>query len=155
MVVATVNSEVETVVSAAIATKILLLLEYDGSRYHGFQLQAGLPTIQGEIEKALRKLTLESIRVAAASRTDTGVHARGQVVSFRTGSLHSVQTFVSGLNYYLPRDIAVKSAHRVGDSLNVRRHAVSREYDYYIFNSQTRSPLRAGFSNFFNQGNSC
>ncbi|MBI4283458.1 MAG: tRNA pseudouridine(38-40) synthase TruA [Chloroflexi bacterium] len=123
-----------------------MILEYDGTRYHGFQLQAGLPTIQGEIEKALGKLTGERRRVAMASRTDTGVHARGQVVSFRDGTVHSLQTFVSGLNYYLPRDIAVKAAYRVGDSFNVRRQAVSREYNYYILNSRTRSPLRAGFA---------
>ncbi len=141
-----VNLEVEPVVSRATTTKIVLILEYDGTRYHGFQLQASLPTIQGEIEKALSKLTGERTRVMAASRTDAGVHARGQVVSFQTSSPHSLQTFVSGLNYYLPRDIAVRVAHRVRDSFSVRRQAVSREYNYYILNSLTRSPLSAGFS---------
>jgi len=146
MVLTTVNAEAEWVKSVAMTTKIVLILEYDGTRYHGLQLQAGLPTIQGEIEKALWKLTGERTRVVAASRTDAGVHARGQVVSFRAGSPHSPRTFVNGLNYYLPRDIAVKAAHRVGDSFNVRRHAVSREYNYYILNSLTRSPLGEGFS---------
>ena len=146
MVLTEVNSEVEPVVSRATTTKIALILEYDGTRYHGFQLQASLPTIQGEIEKALKKLTGEGTRVMSASRTDAGVHARGQVVSFRTGSFHSLRTFVNGLNYYLPRDIAVKAAHRAGDSFSVRRHAVSREYSYYILNSLTRSPLREAFS---------
>ncbi len=125
---------------------MVCVVEYDGTRYHGFQLQASPTTIQGEIEEALWKLTGERTRVMAASRTDAGVHARGQVVSFRTGSPHSLRTFVNGLNYYLPRDIAVKEAHRVGDSFSVRRHAVSREYKYYILNSLTRSPLREGFS---------
>jgi len=101
-------------------------MEYDGTRYHGFQLQDGFPTIQGETEEALWKLTGERLRVMAASRTDAGVHAKG--------------------NYYLPRDIAVKSAHRVGDSFNVRRDAISREYNYYILNSLTRSPIMTGFS---------
>jgi len=55
------------------------------------------------------------------------------------------QTFIKGLNYYLPGDVAVKAAYRVGDSFNVRRRAISREYNYYIFNSLTRSPLREGF----------
>jgi len=121
-------------------------MEYDGTHYHGFQMQANLPTIQGETETALWKLTGERSRVIAASRTDAGVHAKGQVVSFRTRSSLPVETFINGLNYYLPRDIAVKAAHRVSDSFNVRRSAFSREYNYYILNSRTRSPIREGFS---------
>ena len=127
-------------------SKIVLIMEYNGTQYYGFQLQANLPTIQGEVEKALWKLTGVRIRVVAASRTDTGVHAIGQVVSFRTKSHLSLSAFINGLNYYLPRDIAVKAAHRVDDSFNVRRDAVSREYNYYILNSLTRSPIRNGFS---------
>lgn len=146
MVLTAVNPEAESVSHLATATRIVLILEYVGTRYHGFQLQAGPSTIQGEMEKALRKLTGESVRVASASRTDAGVHARGQVVSFMTGSSHSLEAFVSGLNHYLPWDIAVKAAHRASDSFNVRRQAVSREYNYYILNSSTRSPLREGFA---------
>jgi tRNA pseudouridine38-40 synthase len=121
-------------------------MEYDGTGYHGFQWQAGLPSIQGEVEKALLKLTGERRRVMAASRTDAGVHAKEQVVSFRTGSSLPTHNFVHGLNHYLPADIAVKAAYRVDDSFNVRRDALSREYSYYILNSPTRSPLREGFS---------
>ncbi len=130
----------------ATATKIVLKVEYEGTRYYGFQLQADLPTIQGEIESALLKLTGEKIRVIAASRTDTGVHARGQMVSFRTGASLPLAAFANGLNYYLARDIAVKAAFRVSDTFDVRRQAVSREYRYYILNSPTRSPIRQGFS---------
>ncbi len=125
--------------------RCVCVIEYEGTRYYGFQLQASLPTIQGEIENALRKLTGEKIRVTAASRTDTGVHARGQVVSFRTRSSLTPQTFINGLNYYLPRDIAVKAAYRASDSFHVQRSALSREYNYYILNSPTRSPLRENF----------
>ena len=127
-------------------TRIVLIMEYDGTHYYGFQLQPGLPTIQGETEKALRKLTGERSRVAAASRTDAGLHAKGQAVSFRTSSSLAVPTFINGLNYYLPRDIAVKAAHRASDSFNVRRDALSREYNYYILNSRTRSPISRGFA---------
>jgi len=127
-------------------TKMVLIMEYNGTHYHGFQLQAKLPTIQGELEKAVWKLTGERRRVMAASRTDAGVHAKGQVASFKTGSPLSPQTFINGLNYYLPRDIAVKAAYRVDDSFNVRRDALSREYSYYILNSPTRSPIWEGFS---------
>lgn len=146
MVLSAVNSRVEMVARPATTTKIALILEYDGTRYHGFQLQADEPTIQGALEKAVGKLTGEMSRVAAASRTDAGVHAGGQVVSFRTRSAHSLETFVRGLNYYLPPDIAVKAAHRVGDSFDIRRNAVSREYRYCILNSLTRSPLREDFT---------
>lgn len=129
-----------------VLTKIVLIVEYDGTGYHGFQLQANVPTIQGEMEKALWKLTQERIRVITASRTDAGVRAKGQVVSFRTKSSLPLQTFIKGLNYYLPEDIAVKAAYRVSESFNVRRSALSREYNYYILNSLTRSPIRRGFS---------
>lgn len=127
-------------------TRVVLIIEYDGRCYHGSQLQAGPATIQGEIERAVRGLTGERCRIATASRTDAGVHARGQVVSFRTDSLLPEQTLVKGINYYLPRDIAVKAAYRVADSFDVRRNAVSREYNYYILNGLTRSPIWRGFS---------
>jgi tRNA pseudouridine38-40 synthase len=125
---------------------MVLIMEYDGTHYYGFQLQANLPTIQGEVETALWKLTGERSRVMAASRTDSGVHAKRQVASFRTRSSLSSPTFIKGLNYYLPSDIAVKDAFRVSDSFNVRRQAISREYNYYILNSPTRSPIRRGFA---------
>ncbi|MFC1901940.1 tRNA pseudouridine(38-40) synthase TruA [Chloroflexota bacterium] len=130
----------------AAASGIVLIVEYDGASYHGSQLQAGAPTIQGEIEKALRKLTGARIRIKAAGRTDAGVHARGQVVSFRTDSALPLAAFVDGLNHYLPRDIAVKEASGVDDSFDARRSALSREYRYNILNSPTRSPIRQGFS---------
>lgn len=128
------------------ATRMVLIVEYDGTRYHGFQLQANASTIQGEMEEALGKLTGERLRVMAASRTDAGVHARGQVVSFRTNSSLPPRSFISGLNYYLPKDIAVKGAYRAEDSFHVRRDALSREYKYYILNSSIRSPFSNGFA---------
>ncbi|MFH1032341.1 MAG: tRNA pseudouridine(38-40) synthase TruA [Chloroflexota bacterium] len=146
MVSTRVGPEVEKVNSVSTATKIVLILEYNGANYYGFQLQAGQPTIQGELEKAIAKLTGERTRVLGASRTDTGVHAMGQVVSFRTWSSLPVKAFINGMNYYLPADIAVRTAHKVNDSVNVRRQAISREYRYSILNRQTRSPLRDEFS---------
>jgi len=126
--------------------KIVLVVEYDGSHYHGFQWQTDSPTIQAELEEAIHKVTAERNRVIAASRTDAGVHAKGQVVSFRTQSVLSPQTFARALNHYLPGDIAIKGACRVGIDFNVRRDALSREYDYYILNGSTRSPLARGFA---------
>ena len=125
---------------------MILTIEYDGRRYCGFQLQAREPTIQSELEKAIWKLTREHTRVMAASRTDAGVHARGQVASFRTSSSLPQERFVGGLNHYLPCDIAVKSAYKIDEHFDIRRQASSREYNYYILNTPTRSPLEEGFA---------
>jgi len=130
------------------SSKFILLIEYDGTQYYGFQWQVGLPTIQSELEQAIGRLCGQSSRVMAASRTDTGVHAKGQVVSFWTKSTLDAMTLVRGLNHYLPGDIAVKAAYRAGDDFNVRRDALSREYRYYILDSNTRSPFSRRFALF-------
>ena len=129
-------------------TKFILLIEYDGTQYHGFQWQAGLPTIQSELEQAIKKICGQNSRAMAASRTDAGVHAKGQVVSFRAKSTLSVMTLVKALNYYLPSDIAVKAACKPSNDFNVRRDALSREYCYYILNDDTRSPFSQKFALF-------
>ncbi len=123
-------------------SKVLLVVEYEGTRYHGFQFQPGLATIQGELERAICELTRERVRVVAASRTDSGVHAWGQVVSFRTGSGLPRETFLRGLNHYLPEDIAVRAALGAKSDFDVRRDAHSRQYRYTVLNSESRSPLR-------------
>lgn len=127
-------------------SKIVMVVEYNGKNYYGFQLQANQPTIQAELEKAIQKLSREKSRVISASRTDTGVHAKGQLVSFRTDSSLPTKAFVGGLNHYLPKDVAVKAAYRVRESFNVRRDAISREYCYYILNRDTRSPINSDFA---------
>ncbi len=126
----------------------MLVIEYEGTRYHGFQIQANAPTIQGELERALFRLTGETIRVKGAGRTDAGVHAKGQVVTFVTRSELSPGTFVRALNFYLPRDIAVRTAYTVSNNFDVRRDARSREYRYYILNRATPSPLWQRYAYF-------
>jgi tRNA pseudouridine38-40 synthase len=121
--------------------KVVLVIEYSGKRYFGFQWQNGRPTVQAELEKAITKLTGENRRVVAACRTDTGVHALGQVVSFRTASDLPLEKFLGGLNHYLPDDIIVKQAGRVPESFNVMKTAVRREYIYKILNRQARPAL--------------
>lgn len=121
--------------------KIALIIEYEGTRYHGFQIQASAPTIQSEVERALMKVTGERIRISCASRTDQGVHAKGQVGVFGTDSTLSPDTFTHALNHYLPEDIAVRDAFWVRDDFDARRNAVSREYCYRLLNSATPSPL--------------
>ena len=122
-------------------SKLALLMEYVGTRYRGFQIQKGRPTVQGELEEALRQLTGEPTRVVGASRTDSGVHALGQVVSFGTTSRLPLVTFIKGLNYYLPEDIVVIAIARVGLDFDARRNALSRHYRYTILNRAVRSPL--------------
>jgi len=129
-------------------SKFVLLIEYDGTQYHGFQWQVGLPTIQSELEQAIKQVCGQSSRVIAASRTDAGVHAQGQVASFWAKSTLNTMALVRALNYYLPADIAVKAAYRAGDDLNVRRDALSREYRYYIFAGDTRSAFSRRFALF-------
>lgn len=84
----------------------------------------------------------------AASRTDTGVHAKGQVVTFWAKSILDTMTLVKALNYYLPGDIAVRAAYRASDDFSVRRDALSREYRYYVLNRGTRSPFSRRFALF-------
>lgn len=129
-------------------SKVALVVEYEGTRYHGFQWQANGPTIQDELERAIRKLDNKASRVIAASRTDAGVHAKGQVVSFWTRSTLSESTLVKALNCHLPADIAVKAACKVDANFNVRRDALSRVYNYYVLDSDTPSPLSRNFALF-------
>lgn len=129
--------------------KVALVVEYDGSRYHGFQYQANAPTIQAEIELALKQITGENIRVRAASRTDAGVHARGQVVSFRTRASFPPSVWLQAFNHYLPAPISVRQAYLSDYEFDVRRQATSREYRYSILNSPAPAPLKRAFSYFF------
>lgn len=122
--------------------RLALLVEYDGGRYAGFQLQSGQPTVQGELECGLERFTSERTRVRGASRTDSGAHARGQVVDFLTHSHHRVERFPAALNYYLPPDIKVQTAFRVDPEFNSRWDAISRTYRYSILNRPWPSPLR-------------
>ncbi len=121
--------------------RLALTIEYEGTEYGGFQYQDNAPSIQKELERALFRLTGERTRVAAAGRTDAGVHAKGQVVAFDTGSDHSPGTFVRALNHYLPEDIAIMGASRVAENFDPRRMATSRRYVYSIYRGSTRSPL--------------
>ena len=126
--------------------RLALIIEYEGTRYRGFQYQANAPTIQGELERAIRRFTGECARVKAAGRTDAGVHALGQVIAFDTDAAHPPATAIGALNYHLPGDIAVKAAFKVGDDFDPRRSARRRTYRYRILNSATPSPLARRFA---------
>jgi tRNA pseudouridine38-40 synthase len=125
--------------------RIALVVEYDGTAYAGSQYQENASTIQGELERALEKLTGERTRLALAGRTDAGVHAEGQVVSFRTQAPYEAEVFVRALNAHLPQDIVVRSAREVPLSFQVRRQARRRWYRYLIYNGRQRPALRRGY----------
>lgn len=110
----------------------LLVLEYDGTAYSGFQKQPGLPTIQGALEEALTRLAYLESPLYGAGRTDAGVHARGQAVSFHAELKTAPERLPGALNALLPPDIAVKSCAVVHEGFNARKSAVAREYAYYL-----------------------
>jgi tRNA pseudouridine38-40 synthase len=124
--------------------RMALIVEYEGTGYHGFQYQVNGPSIQEELEKAITRLTNESPRVRGAGRTDAGVHARGQVVVFDTDADYGPETFIGALNHFLPDDIAAKAAFRVGGDFDPRRMALSRRYRYTFYCGATPSPLDRG-----------
>jgi len=125
---------------------VMLVLEYDGTSYHGFQKQSSAPTIQGELEKALKRLTGRTLRTSGASRTDAGAHALGQVVSFHTEASFPPRTWVGALGFYLPEDIVVTEARLVEDGFHARRSARSREYCYRVWNRPVPSPFWSRYS---------
>ncbi|MCL4369379.1 MAG: tRNA pseudouridine(38-40) synthase TruA [Chloroflexi bacterium] len=124
---------------------LMLVVEYDGTDYCGFQVQARGRTVQGELEAALRQVTGESIRAAGAGRTDAGAHALGQVVSFRTQSHIDADALGRALNGVLPDDVAVRRVREVGEKFHARHSAVGRWYRYTILNRDAPSALQRRF----------
>ncbi len=125
--------------------RVALVLEYEGTRYAGFQIQANVESVQGVLETAIERLTGAASRVYGAGRTDAGVHANAQVVCFDTESDLTIERFRTGLNHYLADDVAVRGAYDVKVDFDPRRHAVGRIYRYTMLESASRSPLRVRF----------
>lgn len=123
-----------------------LTLQYDGTDFHGWQIQPDRRSVQGELEAALLRLTQEPVRVAAAGRTDAGVHASGQVVSFTLDRAWDVAVLLRALNAVTPPDLSVRDAEIAGDDFDPRRQATSREYVYRIWNARWRSPFWGRYS---------
>ncbi|MGM0454276.1 MAG: tRNA pseudouridine(38-40) synthase TruA [Thermodesulfobacteriota bacterium] len=111
-----------------------LVVEYDGTRFSGWQVQANARTVQGEIERAIATMTRQSIRINGSGRTDAGVHALGQVANFRCETALTASAFYSGLNSLLPADIVVRSCQSVPESFHARYDATGKTYHYRIFN---------------------
>ncbi len=124
--------------------KVALLVEYDGTRYHGFQRQAPAhePTVQGMLEAAVERISQQRVLVVGAGRTDSGVHAAGQVVHFQIESRLTTTDWQRALNAVLPADIAVRRIARVADDFHARYSARWRSYRYTVLVDPWPAPLR-------------
>jgi tRNA pseudouridine38-40 synthase len=125
-------------------------IEYNGSRYCGWQRQQEVNSVQAEVEKALSKIVNEKITVSCAGRTDAGVHATGQVVHFDTHNERPDRALTMGMNTKLPDDIAVRWSKLVPNDFHARFSATARRYRYIVLNQKLRSGiLKSGLSHIY------
>ncbi len=122
--------------------KIKLLLEYEGTRYSGWQFQPNQVSIQGVLESKLHKITKKRTRVIGSGRTDSGVHAEGQVAHFQTTSTMKLQEFLKALNSLLPADIVVKKVEEAKPDFHAQISATRKTYRYTILNRDYPSALQ-------------
>ncbi|MEJ2706438.1 MAG: tRNA pseudouridine(38-40) synthase TruA [Anaerolineales bacterium] len=126
------------------------ILVYDGTQFRGFQRQSAGPgdltTVQGNVESALRKIGWRGRSIRAAGRTDSGVHARGQVIAFDLDWNHSLQDLRSAVNAYLPMQIAIREVREAAQDFHPRFDALSRRYCYHLFCQPVRDPLRERYA---------
>lgn len=131
-------------------TRIALGIEYDGSRYAGWQRQQEVPSVQQCLETALGKVANEPVTVFCAGRTDAGVHATGQVVHFETAMTRQDAAWTMGVNANLPKDIAVRWVKTVDGEFHARFSATARRYRYVIYNHRYRPAiLQRGVTHFY------
>ncbi|NJD57771.1 MAG: tRNA pseudouridine(38-40) synthase TruA [Anaerolineales bacterium] len=118
-----------------------VILAYDGSHYKGFQRQAHAQSVQAAVENALRKLNWQGKSILAAGRTDTGVHATGQVIAFDLDWEHGSQELQTALNAHLPADVVAREIRAVRRSFHPRHDASWRRYNYRLYIEPVRQPL--------------
>ncbi len=122
-------------------TMVRLVLEYDGSEFHGWQSQPTVRTVEGVLRDALRSVTGESPRLSAAGRTDAGAHSHGQVVGVPLASDWAPERLGAALNAVLPPDVAVRSAASAAPDFHARFDVLSRTYRYVVVSRRQRTPL--------------
>lgn len=125
---------------------IKLLIEYDGTNYHGWQVQPNGLTIQEVIEKKIEVMIRQRVRLIASGRTDAGVHALGQVANFQTSSAIPVEGFWRGLNSLLPPEIVIKSAEEVKPEFHAQYGVKRKTYRYLILNRELPSAIYRNYS---------
>lgn len=115
---------------------IKMIIEYDGSRYLGWQkLGDSDRTIQGKLEKVISEMTGSNSEIIGSGRTDAGTHARGQVANFHTTSNMTIKEMHAYMNHYLPQDIVVKEIEKVDERFHSRYNAIGKKYIYYVWNN--------------------
>ncbi|MCB1190427.1 MAG: tRNA pseudouridine(38-40) synthase TruA [Leptospiraceae bacterium] len=125
--------------------KIAILVEYDGEKFHGFQRQKSLVSVQQCIESALEIVLREKITIEGAGRTDTGVHAKGMIISFYTSNLpQNFHRFIVSINGLTNQAIVALAAAEVNESFHARFSCTEREYEYYVLNTRFPHPLFSG-----------
>ena len=122
-----------------------MTIAYDGTSYAGWQVQPGQRTIQGELERVLAQITGEGIRVFCSGRTDTGVHARGQVAHFDCTKRPTPRELMAGCNGLLGRDIRVLLMQQAPSTFNARESAIEKEYRYHIYTGRVVPPFIAPY----------
>jgi tRNA pseudouridine38-40 synthase len=125
---------------------IKLLIEYDGTNYHGWQIQPNGITVQAVLQKNLAIMTQQRVHLIGSGRTDAGVHALGQVANFQTSSSIPLQGFHRGLNSLLPPDIVVKSVEEAAPDFNAQLLAKRKTYLYVILNREVPSAIHRNYS---------
>ncbi|MGB9668667.1 MAG: tRNA pseudouridine(38-40) synthase TruA [Thermosulfidibacteraceae bacterium] len=130
--------------------RIKLTIAYDGTSYYGWQIQKKEPTIQGVLEKVLSEILDEEINIVGSGRTDTGVHAIGQVAHFDTSNNMDVETMKKAFNSRLPRSIVIRDVEEVDPSFHARFSAKSRIYRYFI--SHINLPFMTRYSWYIGKG---
>lgn len=121
--------------------RIVLSISYDGSSYHGWQQQQNVPSVQGQLEKALQIIANHPVITTAAGRTDKGVHATSQIVHFDTSTSRKENAWVQGVNTYLAKDIRVLWATYTTSDFDARKSALARHYRYFIYNHKICLPF--------------
>ncbi|MBA2691148.1 MAG: tRNA pseudouridine(38-40) synthase TruA [Rubrobacter sp.] len=122
--------------------KLAGLVEYDGADFAGWARQPNPRTVEGELSKALETILRHPVKMSVAGRTDAGVHASGQIISFEAETKLSPTDIAYKTTAVLPKDAALRRCVEVPESFDARRSAVSRSYEYRIVNARVRSPLR-------------
>lgn len=123
-----------------------LILAYDGTHFQGFQRQVRARSVQGEVERVLRQLGWQGKTILAAGRTDSGVHATGQVIAFDLDWAHPPDDLLRAMNANLPPDIAVQQVRLTHSEFHPRYAARQRTYEYWIFIAEARHPLRERYA---------
>ncbi|HEV3154344.1 MAG TPA: tRNA pseudouridine(38-40) synthase TruA [Candidatus Baltobacteraceae bacterium] len=122
-------------------TTIRAVVEYDGSRFCGFQFQPAVRTVAGELERVFSRLLQHEVKITSAGRTDAGVHATGQVVSFKTEAAFPFERLTIAANTLLDADVAVRESAPAQENFSARFSALERTYIYAIYTARARSPL--------------